>query len=280
VDRGLEEVTHLRRVVGERPKTKVLRRDVALGEHPVAHPVDEPAPVVRSHQHHRELADLVGLDQRERLPQLVHRPEAAREDHEPAGVADEHDLAYEEVVELERDVAVGVAALLERQLDVQAHRQRTGVLGATVGGLHQARAAARDDRHAALSDDARGLAREGVVGVVGLCAGRAEEAGRGAHARQGVEPHADLFADAVYAVLVGQRGADRRFLRGDDLLVKRAGLARHEAPEARWPALPRGRPPRFPLPPRRKVRIGTSPLKPKTMRPGWRNLHSLIRRFV
>ena len=41
-------------------------------------------------------------------------------------------------------------------------------------------------------------------------------------------------------------------------------LARHAAPEARWPALPRGRPPRFPLPPRRKVQIRTSPLKPET----------------
>ncbi len=48
MDRGLEEVTHPRRVVGERPQPEVLGRDVALGEHPVAHPVDEPANTVSS----------------------------------------------------------------------------------------------------------------------------------------------------------------------------------------------------------------------------------------
>ena len=43
-----QEVTHLARVVGERQQLEVARRDVALGEHPLADPVDEPAPVVRS----------------------------------------------------------------------------------------------------------------------------------------------------------------------------------------------------------------------------------------
>src|SRR5687767_12162852 len=88
-----QEVTHLERVVGERQELQVGRRDVALAQHPLAHPVDEPSPVVRADQDHRELGDLAGLDERERLPELVHRAEAAGEDHEAAGVADEHDLA-------------------------------------------------------------------------------------------------------------------------------------------------------------------------------------------
>jgi len=111
---GSQKVTHLRRVVGEPQQFEVVGRDVPLGEHPLGHPVDEPAPVVGAHEHDRELSDLPGLDEGERLPELVHRSEAARKDDEPAGVADEHDLAHEEVVELERDVAVGVATLLER----------------------------------------------------------------------------------------------------------------------------------------------------------------------
>jgi hypothetical protein len=40
------------------------------------------------------VADLAGLDPRQRLEQLVERSEAAREDDECARAADEHHLAY------------------------------------------------------------------------------------------------------------------------------------------------------------------------------------------
>src|SRR5919106_3967234 len=118
-----QEVTYLGRIVGEREQVDVAGRDLALGDHSLPNPLDHPAPVVGADEHHRELGDLPGLDERERLPELVHGPEAAGEDHEPTRVADEHDLADEEVVELEADVAVGVAALLEGQLDAQPDRQ-------------------------------------------------------------------------------------------------------------------------------------------------------------
>ncbi len=49
----------------------------------------------------------------ERLEQLVQRAEPARQDDEALGVADEHDLAREEVVEAQGDVQVGVRRLLE-----------------------------------------------------------------------------------------------------------------------------------------------------------------------
>jgi len=225
-----QQVTHLGRVVGERDQGHIVGRDVPLGEHALAHPVDEAAPVTRAHEHDRELCDLPGLDQRQRLPELVHGPEAAREDDEPAGVADEHDLAREEVVELERDVAVGIAALLERQLVVEPHRQGAGVLSAAVGRFHQAGPAARDDRHAALPDHAGGLARELVIAIVRLRARGAEEAGRGAHARERIEAGAQLLADPVDPVLVGEGRANRRLLRGDDLLVEGAWLAGHSGP--------------------------------------------------
>jgi len=222
-----QAIAHLERIVGERHQLQVVRLDVPLVEHPLAHPVHEPAPVAAAHEQHRELGDLPGLDERERLPELVHRPVTAREDHEPAGVAHEHDLAREEIVEVERDVAVGVAALLEGKLDVEAHRQRAGVPGAAVRRLHDPGAAARDDREPALADDAGGLARELVVRVAGGRARGAEEACGGRHAGKRVEALAQLGRDPVDAVLVRERRADRRLLGGDDLFVEGPRLAWH-----------------------------------------------------
>jgi len=222
-----QEVTHLGRIVRHGEQVEVVGADVVLAQHAVADPVDQAAPVVAAQEHDRELDDLVGLDQGERLPELVHGAEAAGEDHEPARVADEHDLANEEVVEVERDVAVGVAGLLVRQLDREADRQRAGVPSAAVGRLHQAGAAARDDRHARLADRASDLAGELVVGVVGLRARGAEEAGGGADLGEALEPGPELLADARDPVLVRECRPDRRLLGGDDLLVQGPGLPRH-----------------------------------------------------
>ena len=54
-----------------------------------------------------------------------------------ARVADEHQLAGEEVVEGQADVDVGVHALLVGEQDVEPDRGRAGLLGAAVGGLHR-----------------------------------------------------------------------------------------------------------------------------------------------
>jgi len=221
-----QEVTHLLGIVRDGEQVEVVRADVALAEHVVADPVDHLAPVVGAHEDDRELDDLPGLDQRERLEELVHRAEPAREHDEAAGVANEHDLAGEEVVELECDVAVGVGALFEGQLDVEPNRMGARILRPAVGGLHESRATARDDRHAVLADGAGGLARELVVGVVRLRARRAEEAGGRADVGECLETPPKLVADALDPVLVGECRPDRRLLGGDDLLVQGAGIAR------------------------------------------------------
>ena len=97
-------------------------------------PVEQPGPIGAAHEHDREVADLPGLDQGERLEQLVERAEAAREDHERARVADEHDLAREEVVEAQRHACPRrwLTPGLIGEVDVQPDRKRPAVAGALV----------------------------------------------------------------------------------------------------------------------------------------------------
>ena len=111
------------------------------------------------------MPDLAGLDQRQRLEQLVERPEAARQDHERVRVLHEHRLPGEEVVELDRHVDVGVEVLLHRQLDVAADRHPAGLVGPSVGRLHDPRAAAGDHREARARERAADGPRQDVGGI-------------------------------------------------------------------------------------------------------------------
>ena len=116
-------------VVGEVHEVEVLRRDLALGEHRVAQPAEQAAPVRRAHEHDGERRDLAGLHQGERLEQLVEGAEAAGEDDERLGVLHEHRLAREEVAEVDADVDPLVHALLERQLDAEPDRRAARLAG-------------------------------------------------------------------------------------------------------------------------------------------------------
>ena len=119
----------------------------------------------RPDEHDREVADLAGLDERERLEQLVHRAEAAGQDHETVGVLHEHHLAGEEVAELDAEVDVLVEPLLVRQLDVAPDGQAATLAAAAVGGLHRARTAAGDHRVARSGEHAgRSLRASSYVG--------------------------------------------------------------------------------------------------------------------
>src|SRR5207245_11800872 len=112
-------------------------------------PAAQRRPDGRAEEHDREVLDLAGLSQRERLEELVERAETARKDHESARVLHEHVLADEEVAELDAEVDVFVHGLLMRQLDVAAHRKPARFVAAAVDGLHEPGAAAGDHRKAA-----------------------------------------------------------------------------------------------------------------------------------
>ena len=98
------------------------------------------------------------LDQGQRLEGLVERAEASREADEGVGVAHEHQLAHEEVVELDSEVDVGIQPLLGWQLDVEPHREGACLAGASVRSLHCPGPAAGDHRHPRLADRAPDLA--------------------------------------------------------------------------------------------------------------------------
>src|SRR4051812_40605343 len=216
---GLDALDDLVEVVADGEAVHVLWGDHPVGQDALAQPVDEAAPVRRADQHDRELAHLARLDERQRLEELVERPEATGEHDERVRVADEHDLAREEVVVLERvgDVAVGV--LLKGQLDVQPDRARAGLASAAVGGLHGARPAAGDDREAGLAEPAADLARQLVVLRARRRARRAEHRDAAVDAVQRLEPHLDLRGHPRDALLVGDQAQDGRDLGAEDLLV-------------------------------------------------------------
>src|SRR4051794_37620567 len=216
---GAYALDHLVEVIADDEQVEVLRGDHALAEGALAQPVDQPVPVGRVDQADRELVDLAGLDQRQRLEELVERAEAAGQDDERVRVADEHDLAREEVVELERvgDVAVGV--LLEGQLDVQADRARAGLARAAVGGLHGAGPAPGDDGEAGLAEPPADPAGELVLPRARRRARRAEDRDAAMDPVQRAEAHLDLGRHARDALFVGDEAQDRRHLGAEDLLV-------------------------------------------------------------
>ena len=68
--------------IGDGEQVEVLRADLLLVQRLVPDPLHHPLPVVLAVQDDREVLDLAGLDQGQRLEQLVERPEAAGEDDE------------------------------------------------------------------------------------------------------------------------------------------------------------------------------------------------------
>src|SRR5437588_10070153 len=112
------------------------------------------------------MVDLAGLGEGQRLEELVQGAETAGEDDEAARVFDEHRLAGEEVAKLHAEVDVVVDPLLVGQLDVAADGETARLLAALVGGLHDPRSAAGDDRVATLGDGAAGLLGGEVITVL------------------------------------------------------------------------------------------------------------------
>ena len=78
----MEDLAGLVDVVGHPQELEIGEADVARGGDRPAQPVEQPAPVLGAEEDDREVLDLAGLDEGERLEQLVEGAEAAGEDDE------------------------------------------------------------------------------------------------------------------------------------------------------------------------------------------------------
>src|SRR5260370_30852960 len=101
---------------------QVLFRNLTLLHRIVANPIQQSLPVSRVKEDHGEVADLLGLNQRQCFKEFVERAKTARKDNETKAVLDEHHLPYEEVLEGEPASLVRIRALLKRQFYISANR--------------------------------------------------------------------------------------------------------------------------------------------------------------
>jgi len=163
---------------------------------------------------------LPGLGQGQQLEELVEGAEAAREDDERLRVADEHQLAREEVVEGDADVHVRIHPLLLRQQDVEPDRGRAGVASAAIGGLHDSRPAAGDHRDPRLAQHPADLAGVLVRAVARRRPRRTEDADRGPDLPEGLEPGSQLLVDQNEPLGVRAGRGHVAPLGGDDLLAE------------------------------------------------------------
>lgn len=93
-------------------------------------------PELFAHDDDREAFDFFGLDEDEGFEDFIQGPETSRHDDEGLRIFDEHDLADEEVVEIDEAVEVGVGVLLHREFDVATEGESPTFAGASVGGFH------------------------------------------------------------------------------------------------------------------------------------------------
>ena len=149
------------------------------------------------------MLDPVGLDQGQALEQLVEGAEAAGEDDEGARVADEHQLAGEEVVEVERcgwrrgwaaaPCGSSMLSPTERPPASAAPRLAASIRPGPPPVITVKPCLARQ---------AAGLAAELVPAVALLDPGRAEDRDAVVDVAQGVEAALDLVVDALEADVV------------------------------------------------------------------------------
>ena len=181
---------------------------------------------------------LPGLDQRQRLEQLVHGAVAPREDDEPRGIFHEHRLADEEIAEVDGALDVGVEPLLERQLDIAADRQAVALLAAAIRRFHDPGPAPGNDREALLGEQPRGFHGMLVVGIVRRGTRRPEYRDGAVDVGERVEPLDEFAHDPEHAprvrpregpALAGNLG-EESFVLSDRRAWRAARALRHGRP--------------------------------------------------
>jgi len=161
--------------IGHSQQVEVGGADGTLGDEGRSHVVEHRLPEGHAHEDDRELGDFSGLDEDGGLEDFVHGAKAAGHDHEGVGIFDEHDLADEEVPELDEAVKVWVGLLLHGQFDVAPEAEPIGIAGAAVGCFHDAGPPPGHDGEAGFGQGFAHVSGELVIFVVFIEAGGAED---------------------------------------------------------------------------------------------------------
>ncbi len=196
-DHGISDVLHgYFRGIGDEDAIEVFGVDRFHLNKTFADEGEEWLPVFLSHEDEGKIADFAGLDEGRDFKEFIECAEAAGQADEGVGVFDEHDLADEEVAELNEAIDVRIWLLLHGELDVAADGGAVGVFGAAVGGFHDAGPAAGHDGEAGVGEFAADFAGEFVVLVIFLEASGAEDGDARADEVEGAEAGEELCHDA------------------------------------------------------------------------------------
>jgi len=180
-------MSHGRRyTIREQDERYIFPGDSALLRH-IFHVLPQFAVIFRSEQDDRELVERLGLHKGQRFEKFIHRTKPAGHDDEGIGVFYHKGLADKEMFEGERGLHIRIRLLLERQLDIAAHRTTSLLEGATVSRLHNARPSSRHRRKAHGRDLPAEFTGGLIMGMVFLEAGRPEYGDTGSHEMQGAE---------------------------------------------------------------------------------------------
>src|SRR5690625_4330588 len=186
-------------IVGQFDELKILGADVAVINDHLPQPIHQARPVLSAHQHDGKAGDLAGLHQGQRFEEFVECAETAGQDNKALRVFDEHDLAHEEVAEVNAHIDPVVHSLLERQFNTQANRKAIGLYRAAICGLHHAGPTASDDAVPGFGQGLSDLDTQLVVLVAGLDARGAEYAYRTSHFGKRVEAFDEFTLNSQHA---------------------------------------------------------------------------------
>lgn len=182
--------------IGDDEQVEVFGVDAAIGQHAFADEVEHGFPVALPHEDDGKVLDLAGLDEGESFEEFVEGAEATGADDEGVGVLDEHDLADEEVAELDELVDEGVGLLLVGEGDVAADGRSASVACAAVGGFHDSRPAAGHDGEPEFADASGDIASDVVVVMIFGESCGAEDGDAGADEVQCTKAFDELEKDA------------------------------------------------------------------------------------
>src|ERR1700689_760222 len=118
-------------------QVKIWRRDHSGVNH--GFEVDDLFPVRAAiDNYHNLLGQLLRLRKGENLEEFVERAKSAGKNHQGLGQIGEPEFTHEEVMklEIERRRDVGIRILLEGQVDVEANRFSSSLVGAKIRGFH------------------------------------------------------------------------------------------------------------------------------------------------